>query len=37
MIERDKNSGFRFEFRKKVECKAVENPMNAYLILKKAQ
>jgi hypothetical protein len=35
MIERDKNSGFKFDFRKKVECKAMDHPVDAYLILRK--
>lgn len=34
-LEKDKNNMFDFEFKKKVECKAYDVPINAYLVLNK--
>lgn len=32
-LEKDKTLNYRFEFKKKVECKAYDHPMKAYMIL----
>jgi len=32
-LEKDKNLDYKFELKKKVECKAYDHPVNGYLIL----
>ena len=32
-LEKDKNMNYKFEWRKKVECKAYDHPVNGYMIL----
>ena len=32
-LEKDKNNYFDFEWKKKVECKAYDNPVSGYLVL----
>ena len=34
-LEKDKNNYFDFEFKRKVECKAYDYPVNGYLVLNK--
>ena len=32
-LEKDKTLSYRFEFKKQVECKAYDHPVNGYMIL----